>query len=55
MESKKLDDNAFPLKVDRKDTKTRDRQRQQKMNTRPKVAERLNDDALRRHEDNWSA
>ena len=58
MESKKLDDDAFPVKVDRKKIKTRNDEpvaTAENEETAEDVAERLNDDAWRRHEDNWSA
>ena len=58
MDGKKLDDDAFPVKADRKKIKTRNDEpvaTAENEQTAEDVAERLNDDALRRHEDNWSA
>lgn len=58
MESKKLDHDAFPVKVVRKEIKTRDNEAvatAENEQTAEDIAERLNDDAWRRHEDNWSA
>jgi hypothetical protein len=58
MGSKKLDDDAFPVKVDRKKIKTRKDEpvaTAENEETAKDVAERLNDDAWRRQEDNWSA
>jgi hypothetical protein len=58
MADKRLDDDAFPVKVDRKEIKTRDNEpvaTAENEQTAEDVADRLNDDAWRRHEDNWSA
>jgi hypothetical protein len=53
-----LDDDDFPVKADQDKIKTRSNAplaTAENDETAEQIAERLNDDALRRHEDNWSA
>ena len=55
---KTLKDDDFPVKADKDQIKTRDGDKIADANdeqTAEEIVERLNDDAWRRHEDNWSA
>jgi hypothetical protein len=58
MGKSKLDDDDFPVKVEQDKIKTRSDEpvaTAENKETAEEIAERLNDDAFRRHEDNWSA
>jgi hypothetical protein len=57
-EKKRLDDDDFPVSADDKKVVTTGKKPVAKAENEEmaeEIAERLNDDALRRHEDNWSA
>jgi hypothetical protein len=58
MGKKKLDDDDFPVKADQDKIKTQSDEpvaTAENEETALDIAERLNDDAWRRHENNWSA
>jgi hypothetical protein len=55
---RKLDDDDFPVKPEGETIKSRDDEQiatTENAQVAEDLADRLNDDALRRHEDNWSA
>ena len=56
--AKAFDDDDFPVQVEHDKIKTKDGEPVATAETEEKaedVAERLNDDAWRRHEENWNA
>jgi hypothetical protein len=57
-EKKRLDDDDFPVSVEDKKVVTTGKEpvaEAENEEIAEQIAECLNDDALRRHEDNWSA
>jgi hypothetical protein len=57
-DKRKLDDDDFPVKTDHRKIKSRDNEDVATADTSEiaeEIADRLNDDAWRRQEDNWSA